>query len=358
MTFGTDLVSSGHSVLVLKNDLAGDFANVLALGDALARRMRCDVDLIEAKLRVNLLLPGIWTILALRSRAAAAPDPGQGWRVWRLMFSGRAPGKDRYAAVVSTLGSGEAPAAFVASFWGAPALHLGAPKRLPRRHFSAIVAHPGQAPRPGDIVLPIAPTLASTQGRGSGPADGQPIFGALIGGNTREIVYSDAFPRNFVRMAAHEALRRGAKLNISTSPRSGLAVEALVERAADEQAFLLNRMIPYGRGRGGFLDLLGQCHVVFVTAESVSMISDALASGARVVAVYERNLPRSGRIWEFLSVQSASGRLKLLDLTSWRPDDDLRLDEIEPLEDSWSDALWEQLGPAFRANDPSPVPDR
>jgi hypothetical protein len=148
MTFGTDLVSSGHSVLVLKHDLAGDFANVLALGDTLARRMRCDVDLIEAKLRVNLLLPGIWTILALRSRAAAAPDPGQGRRVWRLMFSGRPPGKDRYAAVVSTLGSGEAPAAFVASFWGAPALHLGAPKRLPRRHFSAIVAHPGQPPVP------------------------------------------------------------------------------------------------------------------------------------------------------------------------------------------------------------------
>jgi len=75
-----------------------------------------------------------------------------------------------------------------------------------------------------------------------------------------------------------------------------------------------------------------------VTAESVSMISDAIAIGKATVAITEHGLPTHPRVREFLDRQQKAKRLMVVDadrLGSTR----IGLDELRTFSCCWSDHL-------------------
>ena len=325
-------------VLHLRHYLKGDDANAQGIAYAVAGRLNGTVESIDCHLRTNALVPVVRKLIKWR-RGRPHPNYDLGLRLWPWLFAGRPPGASSYAAVVSTLGRGEVPAAYISSFWRAPAIHLGSPKRMREGDLTAAVTHQGHEAKPGEIVLPIAPTriLRSPQ-----YAPHRRCVTVLAGGNAEGVVYSNQFWRSFISQGLAFADEENQESFVVTSPRTGSA-ERTIEASARELGLPPQSVVLYGRPSArSYAEILHSSSTVFVTAESVSMISDAIAAGARVVAAFERELPRSDRIRRFLEQQKSCRRITLVDLSDESravPD----LTGMETLSCCWSDVLWEQL---------------
>ena len=335
-------------VLVIEDANRGDFANVLALGQLIADRLDACVEVKRLKLRANVLIP----LQRLAMSACPGGRAGGSLRrtLQRVFFSGEYVGDVRPLAVVSTLGRGEAQGAFVSAFWHVPASHLGSPKRLPANCFAIVIAHPGSVPKPTEVALPVAPTRMKLRPRTGGmPQQRIARLCLLLGGDAPGVArYEMHFWSRSIEAAIATAATHGAALTVSTSPRSGAAVEDLVE-AALASASLPGGTELYLYGRGDRRDIYPEIRaadVVLVTAESVSMLSDGIASGARTVGLYDTALPTSAWIHSFLERHRAEATLRLQDMAKWTGGP-LDLTGITPLTTCWSDTVWPALAPAF-----------
>lgn len=336
-------------VLVIEDPKRGDFANVLALGQLISERLGGTLKVKRLKFRGTMLLPllrlAIW--IASRTGISRVLRP----HVQLAFFRGDYVGDAKPIAVVSTLGRGEAQGAFVRAFWGAPAIHLGSTKRLSARYFSAVVTHAGDAAKVNEIPLFVAPTrvrLRPTmeQERTSEPKTTKICL--LLGGDARGVAsYNITFWSRCIKAAIKTAGRFSAQLTVSTSPRSGALVEAVVDEAIQSEPQLAIDFINFGRGdRRDIVCEIISADAVLVTAESISMMSDAIAAGARVVALYDAELPKSERIQKFLSCHQTAGRLRLQDLSDW-DGEWLDLSTPRPLSTCWTESLWPALEQVF-----------
>ncbi len=144
-----------RDVFVIRCPFAGDQNNLMGLAKALSREYNGAIHIIDFKFRVRLLefLIVRWLI---SSRRIELPN----W-VFRLLFQGTVSiGEPEAGAfVLSTLGAGEIPAAFMRRRFGMHAVHLGKIKRIARNLVDINLAHPGDHVDNGEIYLPIAPSI-------------------------------------------------------------------------------------------------------------------------------------------------------------------------------------------------------
>lgn len=334
-------------VFVIEDRKSGDFANVLALGQLISDRLDARVEIKRLTPRGKLLLPLLQAAMRVSRRGRA----GGGLRRHATdVFQGPHVGDTRPVAVVSTLGRGEAQGAFVSSLWEAPSIHLGTPKRLPTTCFSAIVTHAGEAPKGSEIPLSVSPTRVKLRQRSEEERRASNITKVclLLGGDARGVAhYEMRFWSRCIDAAIQTAKAYGAALTVSTSPRSGPVVESVVETAVTGAELPDSTLILYGRGdRRDIAPEVVSADVVLVTTESVSMVSDALASGARVVGLYDFDLPTSDRVRSFLGCHNAAKTLRLEDLSEWSGGP-LSFSGITPLETCWSETLWLALQPVL-----------
>jgi hypothetical protein len=128
-------------------------------------------------------------------------------------------------------------------------------------------------------VTPARLAAAAEAWRGRLSPDGRPLLGVLLGGATKRQPFTLAqADQLLVRLQAVRAAR-GMRLAITPSRRTPPAVRAfLAERlAGDADAFVWD-----GLGDNPYLGILALSERLVVTSDSVSMISEALATSAGV----------------------------------------------------------------------------
>jgi len=337
-------------VLVIGDAKRGDFQNVLALGTEIANNIGAPVQVIDLHTRASILSSPLNVALRVAQNSGFIRSKNVRNVVQFLFFRGNVPVDIRPVAVVSTLGRGEAQGAFVGRFWQVPAIHLGRLKRMRREFFSAVIAHPGDEQAPSELSLPIAPTRMVSLSRTGRAANGAVArVCLLLGGDAGNVIeYPPTFWVRCLDVAAVTASFHRANVSVITSPRTGRDVEKLIDDAAGENPEMIDRLILFGQGSQQDIGPeIAAADLIFVTAESISMMSDALASGARVVAVYNGQLPTASRVRNFLKKHAEQRTLHLLDLSEWNgtiPP----LDDIKPLETSWAEMFWKDVGPLFK----------
>jgi len=339
------------AVFVVSDPKLGDFQNVLALGRVLSGKIGVPVEVVDLRCRSH-ILSGLLNVVLSRLGKSKLLSSARARRVLRtFFFQGRLPSQVDPIAVVSTLGRGEAQGAFIARFWHVPGIHLGRPKRMRRDFFAFVVAHPGDEDDTADLTLPIAPTrITRSAGKKYGDRNIARIC-LLLGGNARGVMeYEDSFWPRCVEAARVTAKAHEAQVSIITAPRTGADAEKLIQEAAARSGSVIDTMILFGQGANGDIaPEISRCDVIIVTAESISMMSDALASGARVVAVHNGQLPQSSRVKSFLMQHAEQKTLRILDLSLWdgtAPP----LGDIEPLEISWPEMFWNNVRPLFETS--------
>jgi mitochondrial fission protein ELM1 len=166
------------------------------------------------------------------------------------------------------------------------AVHIQDPK-MDRRHFDLIVAprHDGIA---GDNVIssaaaihPVTAQKLADGARSWAPALSHlphPMTAVLIGGSNGRHRLTPAVAARFADDLARLARDTGGALAVTPSRRTGAEIEALIrERLKDVPAFIWD-----GRGDNPYFGLLALADAIVVTEDSVSMTSEAIATGKPV----------------------------------------------------------------------------
>ncbi len=172
---------------------------------------------------------------------------------------------------------------------GAPNVFVGNPKPFPMDWFSAVVS-PVPLPQ-GDAILTgvvpntVTPEDCTTEARRYWGAKPPPrLWSLLIGGPSRNHLYAAQDWRNIAAGVNALAARHGIKWLISTSRRTGAQAEAILEAQIAPDA--IEELVLYSREpKRVVLAFLGAGERVFVTRDSLTMLSEAIMSGRPVTAL-------------------------------------------------------------------------
>lgn len=134
----------------------------------------------------------------------------------------------------------------------------------------------------------------------------RPYVVGLVGGPSRHAAFGPEDARSLAWAAAGLASGRGGSVLLSTSRRSGRAVEHALEELDLPAPVWLHRFS--SGGENPYLGLLGQADAVFVTADSASMVTEACASGKPVFLMRPRGW-RGGKLERLHQRLEAQGYL-------------------------------------------------
>jgi mitochondrial fission protein ELM1 len=147
----------------------------------------------------------------------------------------------------------------------------------------------------------------------------RPMVAVLLGGSNGRYRFDAAVARGLAAQLA-AVMRQGAGVAITPSRRTAPAVVRILRDALAP----LGAWIWDGTGENPYFGMLGLADAVVVTADSVSMVSEAVATSVPVFLV---RLPgKSARIGAFMDMMAADGRVRdfagRLDLWDTAPMDD------------------------------------
>ncbi|MBI3323709.1 MAG: mitochondrial fission ELM1 family protein [Candidatus Omnitrophica bacterium] len=305
-------------VLVLSDGKAGHVKQSMAVVEALKSRVPdCDARVIEVRYRsrAGRWLAVLWAWLspggagALRGLSLAlSPD------CFRRLAN-------CYADIVVSCGSATAPVnVLLAAENRAKSVVIMSPAPLPLRRFNLafVPAHDRVGQRagghviitPGSLNAITEPALAQARDHLQThprfqPVPGHgPVLSVLIGGDTSEYDVSPAFADALMRQVLDACEQTGGSCLVTTSRRTSPEVERVLRERleADPRCRLLlmasrdqlNLPAAPSEGdtngsaaqAGGTLEgMLGWAQAIVVTAESVSMVTEACASGRPVLVV-------------------------------------------------------------------------
>lgn len=211
----------------------------------------------------------------------------------------------RYADVVVSCGSSTAP---VNLLWAgdnrAKSVIIMNPSPLPLRRFSLVVAPRHDRLRrranvvqiSGALASPLAPEalaragdrLATHPNFRARLAGGRhpPVVAVFIGGDTPHYAITASFADSLIAEVTHACERLDGWCLVTTSRRTPLSVERLLAERLERHPrcgmLLIATRDPID---GTMPGMLGWADVALVTGESISMISEACASGRQVVVV-------------------------------------------------------------------------
>ncbi len=211
----------------------------------------------------------------------------------------------RYADMIISCGASTAP---VNLLWAADnrakSVVLMNPAPLPLRRFDLVIAprHDRLPARPrvirisGALASPLTPEALAQAGERLTAHPGfraglrgehrPPVVAVFIGGNTPRYVITTAFAESLIAEVTHACEQLDGWCLVTTSRRTPSAVEQLLAERLERHPrcglLLIATRDPID---GTMTGMLGWADVALVTGESVSMISEACASGRQVVVV-------------------------------------------------------------------------
>ena len=131
----------------------------------------------------------------------------------------------------------------------------------------------------------------------------RPLFAALIGGTTRSSAMTGEAARDLGLKLARLARETGGSLAITMSRRTGAENERIIReclRSVSASAYIWD-----GTGENPYFALLAHADAIVVTADSVSMTSEACSTG-KPVYVYDAGL-KSRRLKKFQNHLASRG---------------------------------------------------
>lgn len=312
-------------ILVIDEGSPGHLSQSRGLAQALAARM--DGEVVVHSVRFTLcgfFRP--WLKLITRFSRRAVP----GW-ILRLAYDGAEKFDDIQAHIIVTSGGrGLYMATALSRKLGAPLVFCGDPAPLPAAWCDVILS-----PLPiRDHARVIQTELLVTEmtpggvaGRGDFyrkacvAAGGERVGVLLVGGDSRSHRYSD---EDWAALAAgiNRLGTQGWRWLISTSRRTPRAAERLLRERIDP-SIVLTAVWWHQRQERVMLDYLGAADALFVTQDSLSMLSEAIAAGKPTFSLVPDETHPSTFIETVIARQEKARRLRrvrIADLQKTTPD--------------------------------------
>lgn len=194
------------------------------------------------------------------------------------------------------ISAGTAAALFNIAFgwiWRCSCATLMTPSVIGTAPFDFAIVPDHDRPRPAPNVLTTlgAPNLVVREELASlgdelmraHPPESAARWGILIGGDDKNYRISADWTRRVVGGVLREAERRGADVYMTTSRRTSAGAEAMLRRLAASCGRVRYAQWASEDSTNSVPAILGACGEVFVSDDSVSMVSETATAGARAI---------------------------------------------------------------------------
>ena len=207
-------------------------------------------------------------------------------------------------------------------------IHIGRPAGC-LQDFSLVVTSPEfMLQEKGNIIrLPLPLTDADQIGPTESDGDAllrlealrKPRTAVLIGGRSPPYLFGASEARELSHRALRLVRQSGGSLLMTTSPRTGKAVEAALFAEVGDIPCFFYKWSDQARNQNPYKAMLHAADQFIVTCDSVSMIADAVATGK---PTYVHDLPERPRLWDFLMTwlsrhQTAASRWRFANPIYW-----------------------------------------
>jgi len=226
--------------------------------------------------------------------------------------------------VVSAGGETLAANAATARLLGAPNIFCGRIRRLDPAHMRLVIAWLEKYAALPNHLLALPPSPFEVAPRAQervGPGNPPRLAGALIGGNSGSVRYTAQDWAQLVGFLRRSHRDSGTRWLVTTSRRSGLEITGALAALAAEEGGPIERFIDYRvAGPGTLGQILGAVQAVLVTADSSSMITDAVGARLPVVGlVCDHGTMEQGEA-EFRKLMVRRGWYRPLGFAELRPE--------------------------------------
>ena len=278
-------------IWIISEGSPGHLSQSIGLADALGQLASVEVHLIECKIRVRGLVRALIRHLWMGRSGRALPM--MVLRRWldteRLPHGGAGPD-----LIMSSGGGSVFLARSLAVMHQVPFIFIGERKPYPPEWFHTVFTPSGAETEPCDIRMDVIPTKISPDvvKRASDEWADKPggrLWTMLIGGSSRSHRYQDAEWRQLAQGMSELARREGFRWLVTTSRRTGKELESVLLECLDPDV-VADAVWWCHSPEKKLAAYLGAAEKIWVTQDSVSMITEAVATGKPVVVVYPADL--------------------------------------------------------------------
>ncbi len=214
--------------------------------------------------------------------------------------------------IISSGGKSVFVACILAKRFEVPYIFIGERKPFPSEWFHTVLTPSGAEQGVNDVLINLIPTAVTPGKVAQAAADYKRpegrLWAMIIGGSSRSHPYTDLDWQQLATGMNQLAELHGIRWLLSTSRRTGAKAEALLKQSL--QAGVLADSIWWdAKPEKRMLALLGAAERVFVTQDSVTMVTEAVCSGCPVTVVYPNKVdfPSSSFVPDYLNRLEASG---------------------------------------------------
>lgn len=176
-----------------------------------------------------------------------------------------------------------------------------------RYDFDLIFAQHHDAPPLKDNIVQIPANFAYVEPRGIYRAK-KPSIGIVIGGNNKYFTFSKEklkWQLNWIKQHF-----KGYEIAVTTSPRTSKEIDALIKNSGFDYTVIYSQNpvnpIP---------DFIEQCETVCITADSTSMVSEALCAGKANVMILPLESKKENKFTRFIESLQKQGYVHIFDGT-------------------------------------------
>lgn len=176
-----------------------------------------------------------------------------------------------------------------------------------RYDFDLIFAQRHDAPPLKDNIVQIPANFAYVEPRGIYRAK-KPSIGLVIGGNNKYFTFSKEklkWQLNWIKQHF-----KGYEIAVTTSPRTSKEIDALIKNSGFDYTVIYSQNpvnpIP---------DFIEQCETVCITADSTSMVSEALCAGKANVMILPLESKKENKFTRFIESLQKQGYVHIFDET-------------------------------------------
>jgi len=211
-----------------------------------------------------------------------------------------------YSAVIGTGSSTYGAVKYLARMYDAKSVTTMLPRGY-RYDFDVIFAQSHDSPPKRHNIIEIPANFAYVEPQGIYKASGRSI-GIVIGGDNGVFSFNTAHLRS--QLDRIVSLFPSYEVAVTTSPRTSKEIEALIASYGFDHEVIFSQEpvnpIP---------DFLAQCERVFITADSTSMISEAVSFGKAYVEVLPLQSLKANKFDRFITQLERDGYLHRFDGT-------------------------------------------
>lgn len=285
-------MSTPRVIWIISEGSPGHVSQSLGLAAALAEKIPVETHQLECRPKINGLVRHLIRLLVMRKSGRPLPDSLLYGPIGLERPKLSEPAPD---LIISSGGRSVFAARTLAVKYGVPFIFLGERKPYPPSWFHTIFTPSSLETAANDIRMDVIPTKISPEIVRQAASNwiNQPdglLWAMLIGGKSRSHDFQDADWENLAAGMTALAKREGIRWLVTTSRRTGKDVEAKLRNLLPPE-IIGDAVWWCHQPEKKFPAYLGAAEAIWVTQDSVSMVTEAVATDKPVAVIQPAHTP-------------------------------------------------------------------